>query len=145
MSPHPTRPPRLPDSAKATQRASSSRNGLRPPSQVAAATTRVAATAWGISQACLRTAASPTARGALCLGTASTSPPAARDPTSGAPSLLYFSAQGATKAKPGTNGIVTVAPADLDSDHIVDFIYAGDTQGNIWRWDVTGNQSSLWK
>jgi type IV pilus assembly protein PilY1 len=67
------------------------------------------------------------------------------DSDSGKPSLLYFSAQNATKQKPGTNGIVSVAAADIDSDHIVDFVYAGDIQGNVWRWDLTGTQSSQWK
>lgn len=67
------------------------------------------------------------------------------DKSTGKPSLLYFSAAGATKAKPQTNGIVAVSAADIDSDHIVDYVYAGDIKGNLWRFDLTGSQTSQWK
>lgn len=44
---------------------------------------------------------------------------------------------------PGTsNGIFSATPVDLDGDGITDYIYAGDMNGNLWRWDVTGNVSS---
>ena len=42
------------------------------------------------------------------------------------------------------NGISYVEPTDLDDDHIVDYIYAGDLLGNIWRFDVTSSTSSSW-
>ena len=31
-----------------------------------------------------------------------------------------------------------MAPADLDGDHITDYVYAGDLLGNLWRFDLTG-------
>ena len=42
------------------------------------------------------------------------------------------------------NGIYYVAAADLDGDHITDYIYAGDLQGNIWRFDVTSKNPANW-
>jgi len=42
------------------------------------------------------------------------------------------------------NGIVDVAAADLDGDHITDFVYAGDVLGNLWRFDLTNATSSNW-
>lgn len=42
------------------------------------------------------------------------------------------------------NGISYVEPTDLDDDHIIDYIYAGDLLGNVWRFDVTSSTSSSW-
>jgi len=42
------------------------------------------------------------------------------------------------------NGIAYVTSADLDQDHIVDYLYAGDLRGNVWRFDVTGSTESAW-
>jgi len=42
------------------------------------------------------------------------------------------------------NGISSVTSVDLDGDHIADYIYAGDLQGNVWRFDVTSNSASDW-
>ncbi|NNM65121.1 MAG: pilus assembly protein PilY, partial [Burkholderiales bacterium] len=36
------------------------------------------------------------------------------------------------------NGINYVASADLDGDHVIDYLYAGDLFGNLWRFDVSG-------
>ena len=44
----------------------------------------------------------------------------------------------------GTNGIASVSAADLDGDHITDFIYAGDLLGNVWRFDLTSATESSW-
>ncbi len=41
-------------------------------------------------------------------------------------------------------GIVQVAAADLDGDHITDFVYAGDVLGNLYRFDLTDNSASNW-
>lgn len=37
------------------------------------------------------------------------------------------------------NGLGPVTPVDIDNDLITDFIYAGDMQGNLWKFDVSGN------
>jgi len=42
------------------------------------------------------------------------------------------------------NGLATAAPVDVDGDGIVDYIYAGDLQGNMWRFDVTNSNTSQW-
>lgn len=42
------------------------------------------------------------------------------------------------------NGISYVEPTDLDDDNIIDYIYAGDLLGNVWRFDVTSSTSSTW-
>lgn len=62
----------------------------------------------------------------------------------GTPSLRYISATKETKAAPGNNGIVQVTPADLDGDHITDYVYAGDIKGNLWRFDLTSSDPSQW-
>lgn len=43
------------------------------------------------------------------------------------------------------DGIAYVSSVDLDGDHITDYLYAGDTQGNVWRFDVTSDTTSDWK
>jgi type IV pilus assembly protein PilY1 len=42
------------------------------------------------------------------------------------------------------NGISYVSSADLDGDHITDFVYAGDLQGNVWRFDLTSQTETTW-
>ncbi|HVY22210.1 MAG TPA: PilC/PilY family type IV pilus protein [Steroidobacteraceae bacterium] len=44
----------------------------------------------------------------------------------------------------GNNGIAYVTPADLDGDHIADYVYAGDLQGNVWRFDLTNKDPTKW-
>jgi type IV pilus assembly protein PilY1 len=66
------------------------------------------------------------------------------DKTSGNPSFLYLSTN--TTGPNGTkNGIVSASAADIDGDHIVDFVYAGDLLGNVWRFDLTDSNESNWK
>jgi type IV pilus assembly protein PilY1 len=43
-----------------------------------------------------------------------------------------------------SDGIATATAADLDGDHVVDFIYAGDLLGNVWRFDMTSSSPSSW-
>ncbi len=63
------------------------------------------------------------------------------DPNSGAQGAqFYYLSTGAT----GSNGISFVAPADLDGDHITDYVYAGDLKGNIWRFDLTDPNEGNW-
>ncbi|MFL6602690.1 MAG: pilus assembly protein [Steroidobacteraceae bacterium] len=61
------------------------------------------------------------------------------DPTDASRTFYYLST-GAT----GSNGIAYVSPADLDGDHVTDYVYAGDLKGNIWRFDLTSNSESAW-
>jgi type IV pilus assembly protein PilY1 len=64
------------------------------------------------------------------------------DATTGAVTFSWYSTGvGSADAK---NGITNVASGDLDGDHIVDYLYAGDLQGNVWRFDVTSTNTSDW-
>jgi type IV pilus assembly protein PilY1 len=56
------------------------------------------------------------------------------------PVTFYYLSAGTS---PG-NGIAYVTPADLDGDHITDFVYAGDLKGNVWRFDLTSATPSQW-
>ena len=42
------------------------------------------------------------------------------------------------------NGIVSVTPVDVDADDIIDFFYAGDMHGNIYRVDARGSDPASW-
>ncbi|MHA6908669.1 pilus assembly protein [Ralstonia pseudosolanacearum] len=70
------------------------------------------------------------------------------NPSSGAKTFYYFdTGYGAAKdptGKSGKNGIAYVTPADLDGDHITDYVYAGDLFGNVWRFDLTAATASSW-
>ncbi|HEX3835972.1 MAG TPA: PilC/PilY family type IV pilus protein [Steroidobacteraceae bacterium] len=74
------------------------------------------------------------------------------DPTSGSlggtvanPGKVYYlSACGTSSTCLGGNGIGFVTSADLDGDHITDYVYAGDLKGNVWRFDLTNPSESSW-
>ena len=53
---------------------------------------------------------------------------------------MYYLSTGVS----GSNGIAFVTPVDMDSDHVVDYVYAGDLLGNVWRFDLTGNSAASW-
>jgi outer membrane protein assembly factor BamB len=42
------------------------------------------------------------------------------------------------------NGLSTPALVDVDSNQTVDFIYAGDFQGNIWKFDCQSSNPNKW-
>jgi type IV pilus assembly protein PilY1 len=64
--------------------------------------------------------------------------------TTGAPTFYYISTGTATCTSGGANGIGPVAAADLDVDHITDYVYAGDLCGNVWRFDLTSPTPASW-
>lgn len=43
------------------------------------------------------------------------------------------------------NGLSTPIAVDEDGDKVTDSIYAGDLLGNLWKFDVSGNNTSTWK
>ena len=63
------------------------------------------------------------------------------DPSSGTPTFYYLATPAASAA---TNGISSPASLDLDLDHIVDYVYAGDLLGNVWRFDLTSQNPMNW-
>jgi len=62
--------------------------------------------------------------------------------TGAASSVQYLDTN--TGGSSSKNGIVQVTPVDLDGDHVVDYLYAGDLQGNVWRFDLTSSTASSW-
>ncbi len=42
------------------------------------------------------------------------------------------------------NGLSTPTLVDLEGDYVVDYIYAGDIKGNMWKLDVTSTSTSGW-
>jgi type IV pilus assembly protein PilY1 len=42
------------------------------------------------------------------------------------------------------NGLGGVSTVDLQGDGIVDWVYAGDLHGNMWRFDVSSDSSASW-
>lgn len=58
-------------------------------------------------------------------------------------------ATGTVKAKFDTgvgtdNGLATPGVFDANGDGLVDYIYAGDLKGNVWKFDVSSKTSSAW-
>ncbi len=43
------------------------------------------------------------------------------------------------------NGLSTPAPVDVDGDRIIDYIYAGDLQGNLWKFNVRDSDPGKWE
>jgi type IV pilus assembly protein PilY1 len=62
---------------------------------------------------------------------------------SGQPTFYYLSTGVGSRTGP-PNGIYYVTPADLDGDHVTDYVYAGDLQGNVWRFDLTNSDPTQW-
>lgn len=44
----------------------------------------------------------------------------------------------------GQNGLSTPIAIDSDNDRIADVIYAGDLQGNLWKFDISSENTSQW-
>ena len=42
------------------------------------------------------------------------------------------------------NGLATPAVIDYDGDYVADYIYVGDLQGNMWKFDVTDADPTQW-
>ena len=43
-----------------------------------------------------------------------------------------------------SNGLSTPRLYDSNNDKIIDFVYAGDLQGNMWKFDLSGATSASW-
>jgi len=44
-----------------------------------------------------------------------------------------------------SNGLSEAFPVDVDGDFIVDYAYAGDLYGNVWRFDLTSKTPADWR
>lgn len=45
----------------------------------------------------------------------------------------------------GGNGLAEPRAADIDNDGDADYVYAGDLQGNVWKFDLTSSNANQWK
>jgi len=60
--------------------------------------------------------------------------------TTGAITTYYLST-----GQAGTgDGIAFVTPVDMTGDHIVDYVYAGDVNGHVWRFNLTSQSPANW-
>jgi len=70
------------------------------------------------------------------------------DPGSGAKSFYYLDTGYGPNNDPlgqaRYNGIAYTSPVDLDGDNTVDYVYAGDLNGNLWKFDLTSSTASSW-
>lgn len=62
------------------------------------------------------------------------------DSASGGTSIYYLGTGKSGKS----DGIANVTAADFDGDHVVDYLYAGDLLGNVWRFDMTSSDPTKW-
>lgn len=42
------------------------------------------------------------------------------------------------------NSLGSAVPVDINNDRITDYVYAGDLQGNLWKFDFTGSSTGSW-
>lgn len=70
------------------------------------------------------------------------------DPSTGATSWRFIDTGYGPGRDPqagnARNGIVQVTAADLDGDHVTDYVYGGDVFGNVWRFDLTSDDPARW-
>ena len=45
----------------------------------------------------------------------------------------------------GCNGLSSPVPIDVDYDDMVDYVYAGDLRGNVWKFDLTDTDNTNWE
>jgi type IV pilus assembly protein PilY1 len=43
------------------------------------------------------------------------------------------------------NGLSTPAAVDVNGDRVIDYVYAGDLHGSLWKFDLTAKDSTAWK
>ncbi len=63
--------------------------------------------------------------------------------------LVYDLADGQLLARldtgvAGDNGLAAPVAYDQDSDGVVDYVYAGDLKGNVWKFDLTDDTPGKW-
>jgi type IV pilus assembly protein PilY1 len=62
------------------------------------------------------------------------------NPSNGSQTFYYLP----TGSNATGNGIGPTTSSDVDLDHVIDYIYAGDLKGNLWRFDVTSYDPTQW-
>jgi type IV pilus assembly protein PilY1 len=67
--------------------------------------------------------------------------PSATQPNGLPKETMYYLSTGETGK---SDGIAYAHPVDMDGDHVVDYVYAGDTLGNVWRFNLTSSDPANW-
>jgi len=65
------------------------------------------------------------------------------DSATGAISFRYLDT--GTGSPTARNGIAYVTSLDIGGDNVIDYVYAGDLRGNVWRFDLTSSDPTQWK
>jgi len=65
------------------------------------------------------------------------------DKVNGAVSFRFLDTKTGASASTA-NGIVEITALDADGDGVVDYVYGGDIQGNVWRFDLTAADADNW-
>jgi type IV pilus assembly protein PilY1 len=65
------------------------------------------------------------------------------DAANGKPLTFYYLST-RTGSAGSPNGIAYATPVNLDGDRMTDYVYAGDLQGNLWRFDLTSANEASW-
>ncbi|QTD46270.1 PilC/PilY family type IV pilus protein [Ottowia testudinis] len=65
------------------------------------------------------------------------------DNKTGAKSFRFIDTGDGTKE--AKSGITHVTSADLDLDYITDYVYAGDINGKVWRFDLSSDDPANWR
>lgn len=60
------------------------------------------------------------------------------------PTFTFYWLDTGTGSTSSPDGINYVTSADLDGDKITDYLYGGDAQGNVWRFDLTSSNPADW-
>ena len=60
------------------------------------------------------------------------------------PNVDYIKLTTATGSTATPNGLAQPFSADINTDGIVDFLYAGDLQGNMWKFDLRSTTATDW-
>lgn len=60
------------------------------------------------------------------------------------PTFTFYWLNTGTGSTSSPNGINSVTSADLDGDKVADYLYGGDLQGNVWRFDLTSSDPADW-
>ena len=84
-----------------------------------------------------------------CTGTCTTPPTEGIyvgliNPDTGVVTFQFLDTSATPTVSSAPGGIAYVTSADLDGDHVADYLYAGDTAGRVWRFDVTNSNPTKW-
>ena len=60
------------------------------------------------------------------------------------PTFTFYWLDTGTGSTSSPDGINSVTSADLDGDNVTDYLYGGDLQGNVWRFDLTSSNPADW-